>query len=140
MTVFSAVLWNKIEGLYISIKSCHFEARKNIMTRFKPQALHIIRMKHWNASGNDNPPSLILALRKIAIYVLKMKFYELFCTRLYWLSDKKYSASGPTEFRLEFLKNSPIIPLGILKQFCSEFLDNSDLIYKIPKIWKTSNN
>ena len=37
------------------------------MTKIKSQALHIIRIKYWKASGSGNPPSLIHALRKIAI-------------------------------------------------------------------------
>ena len=53
------------------------------MTKFKSQALHIIRIKYWKSNGSGNTPSLIPALRKIAIYVLKTKFYVLFCTRLY---------------------------------------------------------
>ena len=48
------------------------------MTKFKSQALHIIAIKYWKASGSGNPPSLIPALRKIAILGLKMKFYVLF--------------------------------------------------------------
>ena len=36
------------------------------MTKFKSQALHIIRIKYWKSSGSGNPPSL----RKIAIYVI----------------------------------------------------------------------
>ena len=57
------------------------------MTKFKSQALHIIRIKYWKASGSGNPPSLIPALRKIAILGLKTKFSMLFCRRLYmqWL-------------------------------------------------------
>ena len=62
-------------------KTCYFEANEDIMTKFKSQALHIIRINYWKASGN--PPSLIPALRKIAILVLKTKIYVLFWTRLY---------------------------------------------------------
>ena len=58
-----------------------------IMTKFKSQALHIIKIKYWKASGSGNPPSLIPALQKSAILGLKTKFSILFCTRLYyWLS------------------------------------------------------
>ena len=53
------------------LKSWHFEASKDIMTKFKSQGLHIIRIKYWKASGSDKPPSLIPALRKIAILGLK---------------------------------------------------------------------
>ena len=31
--------------------SWHFEASEDIMTKFKSQALHIIRIKYWNAGG-----------------------------------------------------------------------------------------
>ena len=40
---------------------------KNIMTKFKSQGLHIIRIKYWNASGSDSPPSLIPAHWNIGI-------------------------------------------------------------------------
>ena len=66
----------------LRLKSWPFEASEDIMTKFKSHALHIIRIKYWKASGSGNSPSLIPALRKIAIYVLKMKFSILFCTRL----------------------------------------------------------
>ena len=62
----------------LSFKSCHFEASKDIMTKFKSQALHIRRNKYWNASGSGNPPSLIPVLRNIAILGLKTKFSILF--------------------------------------------------------------
>ena len=48
------------------------------MNKFKSQALHIIRIKSWKASGSVNPPSLIPALRKIAILGLKTSFSILF--------------------------------------------------------------
>jgi hypothetical protein len=53
------------------------------MTKFKSQALHIIRIIYLKASGSGNPPSLIPALRKLAILGLKTKFSILFCTQLY---------------------------------------------------------
>ena len=67
----------------LSLKSWHFEASEDIMTKFKSQALHIIRIKYWKSSGSGNPPSLIPALWKIAILGLKTKISILFCTRLY---------------------------------------------------------
>ena len=60
----------------------HFEASEDTIPKFKSQALHIIRIKYWKASGSGNPLSFIPALPNIAIYVLKTKFYVLFCTRL----------------------------------------------------------
>ena len=50
------------------------------MTKFKSQALHTTRIKCWKASGNGKLPSLIPTFWKIAIYVLNMKFYVLFCS------------------------------------------------------------
>ena len=49
-----------------------FKANKDIMTKFKSQAVHIIKIIYWKASGSGNPPSLIPALQKIAILGLKM--------------------------------------------------------------------
>ena len=49
----------------LSLKSCHFEASKDIMTKFKSQALHIIKINYWNADGSGNPPFFILALLNI---------------------------------------------------------------------------
>ena len=60
------------------------------MTKFKSQALHIIRIEYWKASGSGNPPSLIPTLRKIAISGLKTKFYLLFCTRLHVVKVSKF--------------------------------------------------
>ena len=76
------------------LKSWLFEA--SIMTIFKSQGLHIIRIKYWKGSGSGNPPFLIPGLRKIAIYVLKMKFYVLFCKRLYyrWYATSVYVYSN----------------------------------------------
>ena len=45
------------------------------MTKFKTQALHIIRIKYLKASGSGNSPSFITAFPKIAIYALKAKSY-----------------------------------------------------------------
>ena len=41
------------------------------------------RVQYWKASESGNLPSLIPALRKIAILGLETKFYGLFCTWLY---------------------------------------------------------
>ena len=48
-----------------------FEASEDIMTKFKSQGLHIIRIKYWNASGSGSPPSLIPALWNIGILLHK---------------------------------------------------------------------
>ena len=61
-----------------TLKTCYFEASEDIITKFKSQALHIIKIKYWKASGSGNPPFLIPALQKIAIYVLKPNFMYYF--------------------------------------------------------------
>ena len=63
---FSAVLWNEIED-----KSWHFEASEDIMTKFKSQAFHVIRIKYWKADGSGNPSFLIPALWNIGILLPK---------------------------------------------------------------------
>ena len=68
-----------------NLRTCHFEASEDIMTKFKSQALHTTRIKYWKASGSGNPPSFIPALQKIAILGLKTKFSILFCTQLYFM-------------------------------------------------------
>ena len=68
------------------------------MTKFKSQALHTTRIKYWKASGSSNPPFLIPALQKIAIYVLKTKFYVLFSTRLYHLIKLPFDAEVADKF------------------------------------------
>ena len=54
-----------------TLKTCFFEASEDIMTKFKSQALRIIRIKYWNAGGSGNPPSLIPALWNIDILLIK---------------------------------------------------------------------
>ena len=54
-----------------SLKCWHFEASEDIMTKFKSQGLHIIRIKYWNASGSGFPPSLIPTLWNIGILLHK---------------------------------------------------------------------
>ena len=73
-----------------TLRTCHFKASEDIMTKFKSQALHTTRIKCWKASGNGKLPSLIPTFWKIAIYVLNMKFYVLFCTPLYVLYSKLF--------------------------------------------------
>ena len=48
MTIFQLFYAIKLK----TSKSLNFEASKDIMTKFKSQALHIIRIKYWKASGN----------------------------------------------------------------------------------------
>ena len=52
--------------------SWHFKASEDIMTKFKSQALHIIKIKYWNAGWSGNPPFLILALWNIGILLHKL--------------------------------------------------------------------
>ena len=47
------------------LKSWHFEAHEDIITKLKSQYLHVIRIKYWKAGGIGNPPSLIPVLWNI---------------------------------------------------------------------------
>ena len=59
-----------------TLKTCFFEASEDIMTKFKSQALHIIRIKYWKASGSGNHPSLIPNFWTIVILGLKTGLWE----------------------------------------------------------------
>ena len=59
-----------------TLKTCYFEASEDIITKFKSQALQIIKIKYLKASGSGNPPFLILALQKIAILGLKTGLWQ----------------------------------------------------------------
>ena len=59
-----------------TLKTCYFEASEDIITKFKSQALHIIIIKYWKASGIGNPPSLIPALQEIAILGVKKGLWQ----------------------------------------------------------------
>ena len=50
-----------------TLKSWHFEASENIITKFKLQGLYTINIKYWNANWSGFPPSLIHALQNIGI-------------------------------------------------------------------------
>ena len=64
-----------------TLRTCHFETIESIMTKFKSQALHTTKIKYWKTSGSGNPPFLITALQKIAIYVSTKN--EILCTFLH---------------------------------------------------------
>ena len=51
----------------LTLKCWHFEASKYIMTKFKSQGLHIIRIKLWNASSSCFPTSVNPTLWNIGI-------------------------------------------------------------------------
>ena len=55
----------------LTLKSWHFEASEDIMTKFRLQALHIQRIKYWNAGGSGSPPSFNPALLNIVILLHK---------------------------------------------------------------------
>ena len=55
----------------LSLKSWHFEASEDVMTKYKSQALHIIRIKCQNADGSGNPPSFIPVLLNIGMFLHK---------------------------------------------------------------------
>ena len=46
------------------------------MTKFKSQGLYFKRIKYWNSGVSGPPPSLIPALRKIAILGLKTGLWQ----------------------------------------------------------------
>ena len=50
-----------------TLRTYHFEASEDIMTKFKSQALRVIRIKYWKACGSGNPSSFISALWNIGI-------------------------------------------------------------------------
>ena len=68
----------------LSLQSWHFKSSEDIMTKFKSQALHIIRIKCCNDGGSGNPPSLIYALWRIGILLHKQathaKHFERECS------------------------------------------------------------
>ena len=54
-----------------TLKSWHFEASEDIITKFKLQGLYTIKMKHWNAIGSGFPPFLNPTLWNIGILLYK---------------------------------------------------------------------
>ena len=46
------------------------------MTKFKSQALQIMRIKYWNASGSGNPPLLITAFWLFHKQATRTKHFE----------------------------------------------------------------
>ena len=61
----------RLKNSHQKLKTCYFEASEDIITKFKWQALHIIRIKYWKVGGTGNPPSLIPALWNIGILLHK---------------------------------------------------------------------
>ena len=55
-----------------TLRTCHFEASEDIMTKFQSQALHITRLKYWNSVGSGNLPYFIPALWNISILLHKL--------------------------------------------------------------------
>jgi hypothetical protein len=54
-----------------NLRTCHFEASEDIMTKLESQALYIIKIKYCNAGGSGNPSFLIPALWNIGILLIK---------------------------------------------------------------------
>ena len=50
-----------------TLKSWHFAASEDIITKFKSQGLYTIKIKYLDASGSAFPPSLFPAPRNIGI-------------------------------------------------------------------------
>ena len=97
------------------LKSWHFEASEDIITKFKSQSLYAIEIKFWNASGSDFPPSLINVLRNIGIlHHKKAKLpkhlqHSVFNIMCLYLFDWTTFSDSRTEiyhiFAFDFLKN-----------------------------------
>ena len=50
-----------------NLKTCCFEASEDIITKFKLQAFHIIRINYQKVDGSGNPPFFIPVLFNIGI-------------------------------------------------------------------------
>ena len=67
----------------LSFKSWHFEVSEDIRTKFKSQALHIIRIRCGNATGSGNSFLLIPALWNIS--TLRCQINESTRLSFFWL-------------------------------------------------------
>ena len=138
-------LFYEMELKTLSLKSCQFEASKDIITKFKPQALHIIRIKFWNPSGSGNPPSLIPALRIIAILGLKTGLWQwhngisaLQCTYLYMdiyfplnLDKKKHFWTTYPPHLVHVVFERPLIFWILFVHEIGPFMPNSSVFIKL---------
>ena len=109
----------------LSLTSWHFEASEDIMTKFKSQGLHIIRIKYWNASGSGFPPSLSPFLRNIGILLHKqatgIKHFCPECTkyfRIYWDLIVHLNIPLGGGFYLPFRFSNIRITISWLTSFC----------------------
>jgi hypothetical protein len=108
----------------LSLKSCHFEASKDIKTKFESKNLHIKRIKYWKASGSGKPPSLFPALRKIAILKQNKNFYTFLHTTVFNFSyvfknDDTHLVvwSGNSNASQQFLMTSWLAPFFLTHDF-----------------------
>ena len=63
-----------------NLRTCHLEAREDIMTKFKSQALHIKRIKYRKASGMATlPPSYLPSGKLLFMYETEI-FYTILHT------------------------------------------------------------
>ena len=69
--VFNFISQNSWKTGIPNLWTCHFESSEDIMTKFKSQALHVIRIKYSKAGGSGNPVFLITALWNIGILIHK---------------------------------------------------------------------
>ena len=51
----------------VSLKSWHFKANEDNITKFKSQGIYTLKIKYWNANGSGFSPSLLPALQNIGI-------------------------------------------------------------------------
>ena len=97
----TVLVWNDRFQLFYEMKlktskSCHFEASKYIMTKFKSQALHSIRIKYWNAIGSGNPPPESCHFRSKD---------EIFYTFLHTTVKQRYDLPFTFFYKLYFLES-----------------------------------
>ena len=92
----------------LNLKSWHFEASEDIMTKFTSPGLHIIRIKYCNAGWSGNPPSFISTLWNIGILLHKQatraKYFDGECfQRIFW------GESGKQKFTDDFWHQLSIV-------------------------------
>ena len=107
----------------LSLKCWHFEASEDIMTKFKSQGLHIIRIKSWNDSGSGFPPSLFPALQKFAILGLKTglrQWYNGISVCLLLKTDLYYGGIYQTPLFL-LLQKTPILVTSHVRSILKVF-------------------
>ena len=84
-----------------TLKSWHFEASENIITKFKSQGLYTMKIKYWNASGSGFPPFLIPALQNIGILLHKKEKLRILLQQSVCQGTSEYIISKCSNFKSE---------------------------------------